>query len=122
MISITNFVYPLLVPDLFEFSEQYRDMLFNQLQPSLILFLHEKDMDSEFMKTYEEAAKQNRKVIAFAYSGLESQYQKEQAKIFGVKEEELPILIGYVPRGNNVVRSPVKPAQHNERSLRDFAE
>ena len=70
VIAATNFVNPLLLPDVFEFSDSYKDLIIKQLQPSLFLFLSEKDRDSAFMKTYVDASILNREIIVHTYSDI----------------------------------------------------
>lgn len=77
MIAATNFVNPLLVPDVFEFSQEWKDLIFKQLQPSLFLYLSQEDRDSAFMKTFLDASILNREVIVHTYSDIKDGVQKE---------------------------------------------
>ena len=77
MIAATNFLNPLLVPDVFEYSEEWKDHIFKQLQPSLFLYFREEDRDSAFVKTYIDASILNREVIVHTYSDIKVGVQKE---------------------------------------------
>lgn len=68
--SLQEFVKPLMVPTVFEFTEEEIEPIFGQQQPSLFLFRSGDDKDAEFMKTYEEAAKANKGKMLFAYSDI----------------------------------------------------
>jgi len=67
--SLIEFVKPLMVPTIFEFTEDEIEAIFGQQQPTVVLFRSaEKDKDAAFMKTFDEAAKAHKGKMLFTYS------------------------------------------------------
>ena len=74
------------------------------------------------MQMYKEAAVKNRAMVVHTYSDIEEGIQKKQADQFDIKKSDLPVLVGYIPRGNHVIKSDVDPRQHTQKTLKDFSE
>lgn len=65
-----SFVKPLMVPTVFEFSEDEIEAIFGNQQNTAVLFRAPEDKDAGFMTTYAEAAKAHKGKILFSYSGV----------------------------------------------------
>jgi protein disulfide-isomerase A1 len=90
--ALIAFVKPLMVPTVFEFSEDEIEAIFGNQQNTAILFRDPADKDADFMKTYEEAAKTHKGKVLFAYSGITDGIQERLAEFMGVTKEHLPVL------------------------------
>jgi protein disulfide-isomerase A1 len=75
--SLMNFVKPLMVPTVFEFSEDEIEAIFGNQQNTAILFRDEADKDADFMKVYEEAAKTHKGKVLFAYSESPKEFRRD---------------------------------------------
>ena len=49
VIALQNFVNPLLLPDIFDYSEEYEDLTVKLPQSIVFLFKNEDDKDSDFV-------------------------------------------------------------------------
>lgn len=65
--QVQEFVETSMIPTLFEFSQYSIDPIFVQNRSVAILFRDPKDEDAKFMKVWEEAAKEFKGQILFAY-------------------------------------------------------
>merc|ERR1711907_91470 len=77
--AVMSFVKPLMVPTVFEFSEDEIEAVFGNQQNTAILFRDAKDKDADFMKVFEEAAKAHKGKMLFAYSGVKDGIQERLA-------------------------------------------
>jgi hypothetical protein len=73
--------------------------IFDKQQNVLFLFRDEKDADSAFQKTFEEAAHAHKGKILFSYSGVTDGIQERLAEFVGVTAADLPTLRGMKPEG-----------------------
>jgi len=108
--SLTSFVKPLMVPTVFEFSEDEIEAVFGQQQTTLLLFRSAADKDAAFMATFEEAAKANKGKMLFSYAGVSDGIQQRLAEFMGISEEQLPTLRAIVPAGMKKYTSETNPA------------
>lgn len=67
--GLLNFIKPLMVPTVFQFTEDEIEAVFGQQQDTVILFRKEEDASSAFQKVFEEAAVALKGKMLFAYSG-----------------------------------------------------
>jgi len=109
--SLISFVKPLMVPTMFEFSEEEIEAVFGQQQPTVILFRSDaSDKDAAFMATFEEAAKANKGKMLFGYSDIAEGIQERLAEFIGISEAQLPSLRAIIPNGMKKYEAEVKPA------------
>jgi protein disulfide-isomerase A1 len=108
--SLSAFVKPLMVPTVFEFSEDEIEAIFGQQQTTLLLFRSKSDKDAAFMTTFEDAAKANKGKMLFAYSDVADGIQQRLAEFMGITEDALPTLRAIIPAGMKKYTSETKPA------------
>lgn len=108
--ALTTFVKPLMVPTVFEFSEDQVEPIFGQQQPLIVLFRGNKDVDAAFMTTFENAAKANKGKMLFSFSDVSGGIQEKLAEFMGVKSEHLPILKAILPADMKKYDCDTKPA------------
>ena len=109
--TLISFVKPLMVPTVFEFSEDEIEAVFGQQQPTVILFRSDAaDKDAAFMKTFEDAAKANKGKMLFAYSDIAEGIQERLAEFIGINESQLPSLRAIVPNGMKKFECETKAA------------
>lgn len=72
--TFNKFIRKLIVPSLFEFTEEYIEDVFEQEQPTFILFHDEAKGKPDYWFTYKEAAFNNKGLILFSYVGLTHPY------------------------------------------------
>lgn len=118
--ALMNFVKPLMVPTVFEFTEDEIEAIFGNQQNTVILFRDPKDKDAAFMKTFEEAAKAHKGKMLFAYSGVKDGIQERLAEFMGVTENDLPVLRAIMPADMKKFESPVKAADLTVESIGSF--
>ena len=106
--SLMGFVKPLMVPTLFEFSEDEIEAIFGNQQNTAILFRDAADKDAEFMKTFEEAAKTHKGKVLFSYSGISEGIQERLAEFMGVTKDDLPVLRIIMPADMKKFQSSTK--------------
>jgi len=76
---------PLMVPTVFEFTEEEIDSVFGQQQPTLVLFRNtEKDAKALFMDVFEQAAVAHKGKMLFAYADAVGGIQERLAEFMGV--------------------------------------
>jgi len=68
--SLAAWAQPLTVPMVFLFEEDMIEPIFDKQQNVVFLFRGDKDKDSAFQKTFEEAAKAHKGKLLFSYSGV----------------------------------------------------
>lgn len=120
--ALQEFVKPLMVPTVFEFSEEEIEPIFGQQQPTLFLFRSAADKDAAFMKTFEEAAKSNKGKMLFSYSDVEEGIQSRVAEFMGITKDQLPTLRSIIPADMKKYECPVKPADLTVASITQFVE
>ena len=108
--SLAAFVKPLMVPTVFEFSEDEIEAVFGQQQTTTILFRGKGDKDAAFMTTFEDAAKANKGKMLFAYSDVTEGIQQRLAEFMGITEDALPTLRAIIPNGMKKYTSETKAA------------
>jgi len=75
--GLVAFVKPLMVPTVFEFTEDEIEAVFGQQQPTVVLFRStDTDKDAAFMATFKEAAVAHKGKMLFAYSGVKDGIQE----------------------------------------------
>jgi len=95
--ALMEFVKPLMVPTVFEFTEEEIEAIFGQQQATVILFRGDADKDAAFMSTFTEAATTHKGKMLFAYSGISNGIQERLAEFMGVVEADLPTLRSILP-------------------------
>lgn len=90
--QLMNFVKPLMVPTIFEFSEDQIEAIFGNQQNTIILFQEKIDKSSDTFKTFEQAAQTHKGKILFAYSSIFDGIQERLAEFMGVVKEDLPTI------------------------------
>ena len=108
--SLAAFVKPLMVPTVFEFSEDEIEAVFGQQQTTLILFRSNTDKDAAYMNVFEDAAKVNKGKMLFSYSDVAEGIQQRLAEFMGLTEEALPTLRAIIPAGMKKFTAETKPA------------
>lgn len=108
--SLAAFVKPLMVPTIFEFSEDEIEAVFGQQQTTIILFRSKTDKDAAFMSTFEEASKTNKGKMLFSYSDVADGIQQRLAEFMGITAENLPTMRAIIPAGMKKFTSETKPA------------
>jgi protein disulfide-isomerase A1 len=108
--SLSAFVKPLMVPTVFEFSEDEIEAVFGQQQTTIILFRSQTDKDAAFMSVFEEAAKTNKGKMLFSYSDVADGIQQRLAEFMGLTEDNLPTLRAIIPAGMKKYTAETKPA------------
>jgi hypothetical protein len=78
-------------------------LIFDESQPALFYLRSNDDKDAEFMKVYEEAAKENEGKIVFAYSDMTGKTIEKLAEIWDINPKDMPMLIGHVPKENKIM-------------------
>ena len=119
--SLVNFVKPLMVPTVFEFTEDEIEAIFGQQQPTTILFRSaETDKDAAFMTTFADAAKAHKGKMLFAYSDVSGGIQERLAEFMGVTKDQLPTLRAILPADMKKFESPNKPADLTVENIGKF--
>jgi len=95
--SLLSYIKPLMVPTVFQFTEDEIEAVFGQQQETLILFRSESDSESAFQKVFEEAAVAHKGKILFSYAGTANQIQGKLAEFMGVTEEDFPTIRALLP-------------------------
>jgi len=109
--AFMEFVKPLMVPTVFEFTEDEIEAIFGQQQPTVVLFRKAStDKDAAFMDTFKEAANAHKGKMLFAYSDAEGGIQERLAEFMGVSKESLPTLRAILPADMKKFEAPTKAA------------
>ena len=109
--ALIAFVKPLMVPTVFEFTEDEIEAVFGQKQPTAVLFRSsETDANAAFMDTWSEAAKTHKGKMLFTYSDVSGGIQERLAEFMGVTKDALPTLRVILPADMKKFESPNKPA------------
>ena len=120
--SLQEFVKPLMVPIVFEFTEEEIEPIFGQQQPTLFLFRSAEDKDAEFMKTFEEAAKANKGKMLFSYSDIADGIQSRIGEFMGITKDQLPTLRAILPADMKKYASEVAAKDLTVESITKFAD
>lgn len=104
--SLMSFVKPLMVPTVFEFSEDEIEAIFGNQQNTAILFRDAADKDAAFIATFAEAAKAHKGKMLFSYSGVSDGIQERLAEFMGVTKDDLPVLRIIMPADMKKFQSP----------------
>jgi len=118
--ALQAFVKPLMVPTVFEFTEDEIEAIFGNQQNTVILFRDPKDKDAAFMSVFTEAATTHKGKMLFAYSGVKDGIQERLAEFMGVTEADLPVLRAILPADMKKFESPVKAADLTVESIGTF--
>jgi len=118
--GLQNFIKPLMVPTVFEFTEDEIEAIFGNQQNTIILFRDPKDKDAAFMNVFTEAATTHKGKMLFAYSGVKDGIQERLAEFMGVTEADLPVLRAILPADMKKFESPVKVADLTVESIGTF--
>jgi len=119
--ALVAFVKPLMVPTVFEFTEEEIEAIFGQQQPTTILFRSsETDKDAAFMTTFSDAAKAHKGKMLFAYSDVSGGIQERLAEFMGVTKDQLPTLRAILPADMKKYESPNKPADLTVENIGSF--
>jgi protein disulfide-isomerase A1 len=101
--SLMNFVKPLTVPTVFEFSEDMIEPIFGQQQSTLFFFTSEKEPSPAF----NDAAFANKGKVLFSFSGVKDGIQERLAEFVGATEADLPFMMLLVPGNMKKFRAEV---------------
>jgi len=97
-------VKPKLLPQkLFEFQDDYEKLIFDQHQAALFLLRSSEDKDAGFMKVYEDTCDDLKSWIVCSYSDMTGTVIEKLSGIWNLKAEDMPMLVGYLPRQNKVM-------------------
>lgn len=80
------------VPTLIDFSDEYIEPIFGQRKAALFLFRHTEDDETNFSKTFAEAAQKLKGEILFVKSGIKDGIQHRLAEFIGVEDSMLPTI------------------------------
>lgn len=95
---------PKLLPQkLFEFQDEHEKLIFDQHQAALFLLRSSEDKDAGFMKVYEETCDDLKSWIVCSYSDMTGTVIEKLSGIWNLKAEDMPVLVGYLPRQNKVM-------------------
>jgi len=108
--ALVEFVKPLMVPTVFEFTEDEIEAVFGQQQPTVILFRAKSDADAAFMATFKDAAVTHKGKMLFTYSDVSDGIQERLAEFMGVTKDNLPTLRAILPADMKKFESENKPA------------
>lgn len=120
--AIAAWVAPLTVPTVFAFSEDFIEPIFDKQQPVLFLFRGDSDAESEFQKTFEQAASAHKGKILFSFSGVTDGIQQRLGEFIGVSEGDMPLLMGMNPDGMLKYRSGIAAADLTVENIGKFAD
>lgn len=120
--ALLEFVKPLMVPTVFEFSDEEIEPIFGQQQPTLFLFRSGTDKDAAFMKTFEEAATANKGKMLFSYTDIKEGIQGRIAEFMGVTAEQMPTLRAIMPADMKKFQCETKPADLTVDVITKFVE
>lgn len=118
--ALMEFVKPLMVPTIFEFTEDEIEAIFGQQQPTIIMFRGDADKDAAFMSVMTEAATAHKGKMLFSYSGVKDGIQERLAEFMGVTEADLPTLRAILPADMKKFQAPEKPADVTVASIGAF--
>lgn len=119
--SFIAFVKPLMVPTVFEFTEDEIEAVFGQQQPTAVLFRSAAtDGDAAFMATFKEAATAHKGKMLFSYSDVSGGIQERLAEFMGVSAADLPTLRAILPADMKKFQSPTAPADLTVESIGKF--
>lgn len=68
--SLIEWVKPLMVPTVFEFTEDEIEAVFGQQNPTILLFRGSDEKDAAFMETFKTAATTHKGKMLFSYSDV----------------------------------------------------
>lgn len=105
-----EWVKPLMVPTVFEFTEDEIEAVFGQQNPTIILFRGSDDKDAAFMETFKTAATTHKGKMLFSYSDVSGGIQERLAEFMGVTKTDLPTLRAILPKDMKKYESETKPA------------
>jgi len=88
------------VPTLIEFSEDYIEPIFGQKKPAIVLFRKKDDHDTDYVKTFAEAAKHLKGEILFVVSDVKEGIQQRLGEFIGVVDAHLPTITLFNPADN----------------------
>jgi hypothetical protein len=117
-----SFVKPLMVPTVFEFSEDEIEAIFGNQQNTAILFRDPADKAADFMTVFEDAAKANKGKVLFAYSGISEGIQERLAEFMGVTKDDLPVLRIIMPADMKKFECNIKPSELTVESVGSFVQ
>jgi protein disulfide-isomerase A1 len=120
--ELVNWVKPLMVPTVFEFSEDEIEAVFGQQQPTVFLFRSESDKSAAFMTVFEESAKANKGKMLFAHSGVSDGIQARLSEFIGVTSDALPSLWALLPADMKKYKSEVAAADLTVESITKFVD
>ena len=120
--DLISWVKPLMVPTVFEFSEDEIEAVFGQQQPTLFLFRSDADKTAPFMGVFEEAAKANKGKMLFAHSAVSDGIQARLAEFIGVTEDMLPSLWALLPGDMKKYKSEVAAADLTVATITQFVD
>lgn len=120
--KLTEWIGTLKVPTHFIFDDDKIEIIFENESPVLFLFRDEKDSESAFQKTFEEAAVAHKGKILFSSSGVTDGIQERLAEFVGVTAADLPTLRAMIPNGMKKFASDTAPADLTVESIGKFAD
>ena len=51
----------------------------------------------------------NKGRVVHAFSDIQEGAQAKIAAQFNIKKQDLPVIVGYIPRGNHIIKNDVRP-------------
>jgi len=120
--KLVSWVKPLMVPTVFEFSEEEIEAVFGQQQPTVFLFRSDGDKEAPFMGVFEEAAKANKGKMLFAHSAVSDGIQARLAEFIGVTEDMLPSLWALLPGDMKKFKAEVAAADLTVAAITQFVD
>lgn len=98
--ALGDWLKPLMVEPVFEFTEEAIDSVMDNKSPTLILFSDSTtDKDAAFINVFTEAAIANKGKILFTYADVSGDIQMKLAEFLGVTKEQMPTLRALLPDG-----------------------
>jgi protein disulfide-isomerase A1 len=121
--ALAAWVKPLMVPTVFEFTEEEIDAVFGQQQPTLMLFRDSAtDKDAAFMTVFSEAATTHKGKMLFSYADVTGGIQERLAEFMGVTKEQMPTLRAILPEDMKKFKCDTKPADLTVAIIGKFAD
>ena len=109
--ALMDFVKPLMVPTVFEFTEDEIEAIFGQQQATVVMFRdNAKDGDAAFMQTFKDAAVAHKGKMLFTWADAEGGIQERLAEFMGVSKTDLPTLRAILPADMKKFASEVAAA------------
>lgn len=90
--AIVDWMQASSVPTLIDFSDEYIEPIFGQRKAAVFLFRSKEDDETDYSKTFADAANKLKGDILFVKSGIKDGIQHRLAEFIGVEESMLPTI------------------------------